>query len=237
MNSTPNSALIPTFAALRFATGVGAWVAPDKAARLFGLGSDHQQPFITQVFGSRKLIQRIGTGSLNVSGIPVRCWRPGADYEHAQGCTTTVTESRLHHLSAGDLGRRGSRLALGRRGSRLALGRRGSRLASGRRGSRLASVGRLASVRRRGHCASGRGRGLHRRTSGRRGSGPRPSCRPTLDPTTGRGTSDNPGTVQVGPGRRQPPPNPRAPSPRSLRRSMLRHGRCFSSYVVLNSCD
>src|ERR1700687_3193571 len=34
MNSTPNSALIPTFAALRFATGVGAWLAPDKTARL-----------------------------------------------------------------------------------------------------------------------------------------------------------------------------------------------------------
>ena len=49
MNSTPNSALIPTFAALRFATGVGAWVAPDKAARLFGLGSDNQQPFTTQL--------------------------------------------------------------------------------------------------------------------------------------------------------------------------------------------
>jgi hypothetical protein len=55
MNSTPNSALIPTFAALRFATGVGAWVAPGKAARLFGLGSDHQQPFTTQRFGSREL--------------------------------------------------------------------------------------------------------------------------------------------------------------------------------------
>jgi hypothetical protein len=54
MNSTPNSALIPTFAALRFATGVGAWVAPDKAARLFGLGSD-DQPFTTQLFGSREL--------------------------------------------------------------------------------------------------------------------------------------------------------------------------------------
>jgi hypothetical protein len=55
MNSTPNNALIPTFAALRFATGVGAWVAPGKAARLFGLGSDHQQPFTTQLFGSREL--------------------------------------------------------------------------------------------------------------------------------------------------------------------------------------
>ena len=55
INSTPNGALIPTFAALRFATGVGAWVAPDKAARLFGLGSDHRQPFITQLFGSREL--------------------------------------------------------------------------------------------------------------------------------------------------------------------------------------
>jgi hypothetical protein len=55
MKSTPNSALIPTFAALRFATGVAAWLAPDKTARLLGLGSDHQQPFTTQLFGSREL--------------------------------------------------------------------------------------------------------------------------------------------------------------------------------------
>jgi hypothetical protein len=112
-----------------------------------------------------------------------------------------IPPSGLHHFSASDLGRRGSRLA---------------------------SVGRLASVRRRGRCASGRGRGLHRRTSGRRGSGPRPSCRPTLDPTTGRGTSDNPGTARVGPGRRQPPPNPRALNRRSLRPLMLRRVRRFS---------
>ena len=55
MKSTPNSALIPTFAALRFATGAAAWLAPDKTARLLGLGSDHQQPFTTQLFGSREL--------------------------------------------------------------------------------------------------------------------------------------------------------------------------------------
>jgi hypothetical protein len=66
MNSTPNSALIPTFAALRFTTGVGAWVVPDKAARLLGLGSDNQQPFTTQLFGSRELtlaIAIMGTAS------------------------------------------------------------------------------------------------------------------------------------------------------------------------------
>lgn len=55
MTTTPKSALIPTFAALRFATGVAAWAAPAKAARLFGLASDKQQPFITQLFGSREL--------------------------------------------------------------------------------------------------------------------------------------------------------------------------------------
>jgi hypothetical protein len=55
MNSTPKSALIPTFAALRFATGVAAWLAPEKTARLLGLGADHQQPFTTQLFGSREL--------------------------------------------------------------------------------------------------------------------------------------------------------------------------------------
>jgi len=55
MKSIPNSALIPTFAALRFATGVAAWLAPGKTARLLGLGSDHQQPFTTQLFRSREL--------------------------------------------------------------------------------------------------------------------------------------------------------------------------------------
>jgi hypothetical protein len=55
MTTTPNSALIPTFTALRFATGVAAWAAPARAARLFGLASGNQQPFITQLFGSREL--------------------------------------------------------------------------------------------------------------------------------------------------------------------------------------
>ena len=55
MDSTPNRTLIPVFAALRFATGVGAWLAPNKMARLLGLGPDHQRPFATQLFGSREL--------------------------------------------------------------------------------------------------------------------------------------------------------------------------------------
>jgi hypothetical protein len=55
MNPASNSALIPTFAALRFATGVAAWIAPQKAARLFGLAAARQTPFITQLFGSREL--------------------------------------------------------------------------------------------------------------------------------------------------------------------------------------
>lgn len=55
MTTTTNGALIPTFAALRFATGVAAWAAPKTAARLFGLASAKHQPFITQLFGSREL--------------------------------------------------------------------------------------------------------------------------------------------------------------------------------------
>jgi hypothetical protein len=52
----PNQrALIRVFAALRFATGVSAWLAPTKTARLLGLGSDHQQPLTAQLFGSREL--------------------------------------------------------------------------------------------------------------------------------------------------------------------------------------
>lgn len=53
--TTSTRALIPTFAALRFTTGVAAWLAPNKTARLLGLGSNHQQPFTTQLFGSREL--------------------------------------------------------------------------------------------------------------------------------------------------------------------------------------
>ncbi|CAM3194751.1 hypothetical protein MYCO108962_05470 [Mycobacterium colombiense] len=55
MTTAPNSALIPTFAALRFATGVASWAAPIRAARLFGLGSAKQQPLLTQLFASREL--------------------------------------------------------------------------------------------------------------------------------------------------------------------------------------
>lgn len=53
--TTPNSALIRTFSALRFTTGLLAWLAPDATARLLGLGADRQQPFTTQLFGSREL--------------------------------------------------------------------------------------------------------------------------------------------------------------------------------------
>jgi hypothetical protein len=53
--TTPTRALIPTFAALRFTTGAAAWLAPNATARLLGLGSNHQPPFTTQLFGSREL--------------------------------------------------------------------------------------------------------------------------------------------------------------------------------------
>lgn len=55
MTITSKSALIPTFAALRFATGVAAWAVPSRAAHLFGLASAKQQPLLTQLFGSREL--------------------------------------------------------------------------------------------------------------------------------------------------------------------------------------
>jgi hypothetical protein len=52
---TSSSVLIHTFAALRFTTGLVAWLAPDATARFLGLGADRQQPFTTQLFGSREL--------------------------------------------------------------------------------------------------------------------------------------------------------------------------------------
>ena len=50
-----HSALIRTFAALRFTTGIAAWLAPDTTGRLIGLSSGRDQPFTTQLFGSREL--------------------------------------------------------------------------------------------------------------------------------------------------------------------------------------
>lgn len=49
------SMLIHVFAALRFATGIAAWLAPTTAGRLMGLSSGRDQPFTTQLFGSREL--------------------------------------------------------------------------------------------------------------------------------------------------------------------------------------
>ncbi|HET6733707.1 hypothetical protein [Mycobacterium sp.] len=49
------SALIRIFAALRFTTGIAAWLAPNTTGRLIGLSSGREQPFTTQLFGSREL--------------------------------------------------------------------------------------------------------------------------------------------------------------------------------------
>lgn len=49
------SVLIRTFAALRFATGVAAWMVPNTTGRLMGLNCGGDQPFTTQLFGSREL--------------------------------------------------------------------------------------------------------------------------------------------------------------------------------------
>lgn len=49
------SALIRTFAALRFTTGLAAWLAPHTTGRLLGLSSGRDQPLATQLFGSREL--------------------------------------------------------------------------------------------------------------------------------------------------------------------------------------
>ena len=53
--ATHNSTLVRTFAALRFATGVAAWLAPNETGRLTGLSSGRDQPFSAQLFGSREL--------------------------------------------------------------------------------------------------------------------------------------------------------------------------------------
>ena len=55
MTPTHQTALIRTFAALRFTTGAAAWLAPNKTGRLMGLSAGHDQPFTTQLFGSREL--------------------------------------------------------------------------------------------------------------------------------------------------------------------------------------
>ena len=55
MTPTHQTALIRTFAALRFTTGAAAWLAPNKTGRLMGLSAGRDQPFTTQLFGSREL--------------------------------------------------------------------------------------------------------------------------------------------------------------------------------------
>lgn len=55
MTSTHHAALIRTFAALRFTTGAAAWLAPNTTGRVMGLSSGRDQPFTTQLFGSREL--------------------------------------------------------------------------------------------------------------------------------------------------------------------------------------
>ena len=72
------------------------------------------------------------------------------------------------------------------------------------------------------------GREVRRRTSGRRGSGPSPSCYPNLRPTDLRGTSDIAGRVRVGRRRRLPPPNQQALNRSSLRSLMLQGAKYFS---------
>lgn len=55
MRAAHDSTLVRTFAALQFATGVAAWLAPNKTGRLMGLSPGHDQPFTAQLFGSREL--------------------------------------------------------------------------------------------------------------------------------------------------------------------------------------
>jgi hypothetical protein len=47
--------LIRIFAALRFTTGIAAWLAPNSTGWLIGLNAGRDQPFTTQLFGSREL--------------------------------------------------------------------------------------------------------------------------------------------------------------------------------------
>lgn len=47
--------LIRVFAALRFTTGIAAWLAPNTTGRLIGLSAGRDQPLTTQLFGSREL--------------------------------------------------------------------------------------------------------------------------------------------------------------------------------------
>ncbi|MFV8164369.1 hypothetical protein ACNQVK_20205 [Mycobacterium sp. 134] len=49
------NALIRAFAALRFITGVAAWMAPNTTGQLIGLSAGRDQPLTTQLFGSREL--------------------------------------------------------------------------------------------------------------------------------------------------------------------------------------
>lgn len=54
MTPRTNATLLSSFVALRFGTGLIAWLAPHTTSRLMGLGTA-QQPLTAQLFGSREL--------------------------------------------------------------------------------------------------------------------------------------------------------------------------------------
>lgn len=71
-----NTALVSTFVALRFATGLTAWLAPKTTSRIMGLGTD-QQPLTAQLFGSRELTLAVSVAASTTPALYVRALQLG----------------------------------------------------------------------------------------------------------------------------------------------------------------
>jgi hypothetical protein len=76
MTPRTNTALVSTFVALRFATGVAAWLAPTTTSRAMGLGTD-QQPLTAQLFGSRELTLAVSVAASTAPALRVRALQLG----------------------------------------------------------------------------------------------------------------------------------------------------------------
>jgi hypothetical protein len=83
---------------LRIAIGVGAWAAPELAARAFAPGrpSTAQAPFLVRIYGVRDVV--IGAGMLASEGEARRNWLAGGVVCDAADALAALLGSRAGHL-------------------------------------------------------------------------------------------------------------------------------------------
>src|SRR4051794_2970905 len=91
---------IRNLAMLRLAIGVGAWVAPNLAGRLFGLdpAANPQAPYLARLFGIRDVALALGT--LQSAGEARRQWLQLGVACDAADAAAAVLGGRSGYLSA-----------------------------------------------------------------------------------------------------------------------------------------